>query len=436
MTSTMQSGSSHPILDSAVAASGESPTIQNGGLFEHDAALVLGRLQLALDELLGAVPVRPRSAAQVSKAFGLDKALGWNIFRMTVAPSPLAVGLHVPAPVSVKRLLTAATKHSVPMDVVVRVADAFTDFERLALRHADDRDELDALIISALPEEREKAMRQRREALYTAARDIRGVSLKTGLFLAILYPNRENPSLIDGARVIAWLDLRRIHRGAVMRARSFRDLLREDAPKTLDGLPVRSLTDVILQDFTSKPLPRMTATTYGPNAEHLKYTLEPGNVGLRSSINVVFADLMQGYCRRTFTPDRSRIGGSIGSQYPRQRQILDVLVCDGLVEPQQPQVKVYDTSESGFVEGLENPNRTDDLVDFAPSVRYMGRGPHQFSTPHVPKYGDIVEHVCGRRGWDSSRLHGYRMEVEYPLFTWQFQMTLRLPETAREPSRD
>lgn len=400
----------------------------SAGHFEQDAALVFGRLQSALDDLLNAVPVRPRSAAQVSKTFGLDKALGWNVYRMTVAPTPMAVGVHVPAQVSVNRLLKAAANKGVAPGVIERVSQAFEEFGRLAAEHADDREELDALIVSALPEEREKAMRERREALYTAARDVRGVSLKTGLFLAILHPNRENPSLIDGARVIAWMDMRRIHRSAVIKALSFRDPVRETAAQTLDGLPVRSLTDVILQDFTSKPFPRMIATPYGPNSEHVKYTLEPGEVGLRSSFTVVFADFMQAFCRRTVTPERSRIGGSVGSEYPRQRQILDVLVCDGLVDVQQPQVRVYDTAANGFVDGLENSSRLDDLVDFQPSVRYMGRGLDYFSTPHVPKYREIVENVCGRRGWDPANLHGYRVEVEYPLFTWQFQMSLKLPD--------
>jgi hypothetical protein len=118
---------------------GDEPGLVNGSSsFEHAAGMVLGRLQIALAELLRAVPAQTRTASEVERAFGVDYKLGWQVHRIANSKNPLAAGPNVPARVSMEKLLKAASRRQVPDDVVERVSRAFGEFERLAEVEAED----------------------------------------------------------------------------------------------------------------------------------------------------------------------------------------------------------------------------------------------------------------------------------------------------------
>ncbi len=75
--------------------------------------------------------------------------------------------------------------------------------------------------------------------------------------------------------------------------------------------------------------------------------------------------------------------------------------------------------------GLADPNDTAreiDRLDALESVQVLGKDVARFRAAEIGRHVDMVQHVCGKPGWDSSRLRGYRLRVQYPLYSAQYRL--------------
>lgn len=398
--------------------------------FGQDAAQVLGELQSAMLSLVqGASPVEVRRAADVERALGVDRKLCWQVYRIATASNPLAAGTNVPARVSVERLLKVAERRRVSPITIAGVSRAFERFERLVAQHADSREEFDALIAAALPDEHDKMSFASREAIYHAARNIRGVTMQTGLISQILYPSKHAPDMLDVANMIGYLGLRRIRRGAPIECTALVVGNANPAVQTVDGRPVTDTADIMLEEFCSVPTPTMAPH---PGGEQMRFTLEGEDVGTQAAVDSVFARVMPAFRSRYATPERATTGLAHATDAPSRWQVIDLLYFEGVLPAQDPEARVYDVIPHGVIRRYPDPTRDIDRVVFDPSVRYMGRGLESFRCSHAPRYMDMIQHICSKRGWDASRLHGYRVEIEYPVYSWQTVLALRLPNAPEQ----
>ncbi|MBX3408100.1 MAG: hypothetical protein KF869_15200 [Phycisphaeraceae bacterium] len=398
--------------------------------FEQAAATVLGRLQHALAEIIQVAPEPIRKAADVERVFGIDHRLGWQVYKIANARHPLAAGTQIPARVSFDRFVRTAAKKGVSASILEEVAAAFDDFETLVLQHAGSRAEFEALVASALPEEQERIDLESREALHNAARIIRGASMRTALFTHIAYPNTENPERLDVCNLMGNFGLQRTRRGSVIASSA----AFHDEPgsliRTIHNRPITSTADVMLGQFCTSPTPRVLAR---PGVQNTRYVLDGEDVGMKAAIDYVFADYLPGGRSRYAQPDRPLIGAAFAPDAPVQRQVIDVLVCDGVVPPQEPDARIYDIVPHGQLARVPDPDRELDLVATRPLVRALGRGLNNLRCLHVPQYADMLSFICAQRGWDPNRLQGYRVEIEFPVYSWQTVLTLALPAPPISP---
>lgn len=423
----MHSLSTHsPFAQPAGAASQSGSNAPAAALtFEQDATIVLARLQQTLSDLVLAAPEEVRKAADVERVFGIDHRLGWQVFRIVKARNPLAVGPNVPARVSVERLLKSAGRRGVATTVTERVAEAFSRFEGLVREHAGNRQAFDALIAATLPEEQEKLNLASREALYNAAKNIRGVAMQTSHITHILYPSKDSPDRLDGLHLVGNFGLHRIRRGATIETSA---LCRDPSGanlRTIHGEPVTESTDVLLHEFCSNPQPKVHVCK---GKQQVRFVMEGEDVGTQAAIDSVFADYIQSYRSRYAQPERQFAGVAHATDAPANWQVIDVLVCEGVAPNPQPAVDVYDMVPHGQLARIPDPDRDLDRVAFLPGVRSMGRGIESFRCLHVPRYQEMLEFICAKRMWSPNRLHGFRVEIEYPVYSWQTALTLRLPE--------
>lgn len=392
--------------------------------FEQSATAVLERLQHALASLLAAAPGEVRKAADVERVFGLDHRLGWQVYRIANAKHPLAAGTHVPARVSMERLIRVAGRKGVASSVVEEVQAAFEDFERLVEQEAGSRTAFDTLITCAVPEHLAEAELAARESLFLAARTVRGASMRLSLFTSIAYPSANQSDMIDTCNLMGNFGVQRIRPGALIETSAlFRDP-RGSQVRTIDGKPIVESTDIMLPAFCSAPAPRLSVRRGDQSA---RYVLEGANVGLKGAVDTVFADFLAAGRTRFGTAARPYIGVAHATDTPAALQIIDLLVHESLVPQQVPEARVYDMVPHGQLTKLPDPDRELDRVAFEPRVRTLGRLPTGLRCLHLPRYQEMVAHVCAARGWDVERLRGYRVEVEYPVYSWQTAVTLRLP---------
>jgi hypothetical protein len=411
----------------AGAAASHTSSSDDGVPFEQAASQVFAQLQFAVSEVLRPVSGDVRRSADLEHSLGVDRKLCWQIYRIVSAGNPLAVGVHVPARVSMERFLKAAAGKGSPVRLVEGARTAFDAFERLVAEHAGDRREFDSLVASSLPQERERTQLASREAMYESSRTIRGVAVEASFFTGIFCPSREDPARLDVARVSGWVGLRRIRRGAHVEYMLQTSAGKDRRILTLDGGPIGDITDVVLREFSSEPAPRLTPRPGGADASALRYVVEGEDVGVKAAVDISFADYMPAPIGRFATPERPTIGTSFGADNPTRWTFMDVLVEEGVMPVQTPDVRVYDVVPRGYVAPVPAPERECDRVPFAPAVRYMGRGVETFRSLYVPHYHEMLAVVCRKRGWDPSRLHGYRVEIEYPVYSWNAVMTLPLP---------
>lgn len=392
--------------------------------FEFAAQEVLARLQDALAALLRLSGTDIRKAADVERAFGIDHRLGWQVYRIVHAPNPLAAGSHVPAKVSVTKLLKAAAKRGIASEVTATVAEAFKDVEHLVREHAGTRAEFDALIASAVPDARERSALASRESLYHASRMIRGASMRVALYSHMVYPNAERSELLDECNLMGNLGLQRIRRASVIEtSAAFRDP-QGARIRTISGLPITEATDVTLPQFCSAPTPRVAAR---PGKSWTRFVLEGEDVGVKAAVDCVCCDYLPAGRSRFATESRGLIGAAYIPDVPAQRQVVDLLVHDEVVLPQTPDVRIYEVVPHGMLAAVPDPDRELDRVAIELEARPLGRGLNGLRCPHVPTYPDMVAYICRERGWDPNRLTGFRLEIEYPAYSWQSVLTLRLP---------
>lgn len=392
--------------------------------FEHHAGVVLCRLQHALLGLLNAAEGGITKAADVERAFGVDYKLGWQVYRVATAETPLAAGAHVPVSASMKRLLTAAARRRVPSETIEQVQAAFEDFDSLVQHHAGSRDGLTALLSAFLPAEREKSELSSKQAAFRANSQIRGLATESHCVAFFLHPS-EDGLMVDRGTLIAMGGVRRVRPEAQIILRTS-DVLKPDARVLdLEGRQIGSPAGLQLDEFCSSPLPQLEMCTIGGAA---CYTVAGREVGLRSAIDFVMAEHRPSSVRRYGESNgRSLVGVMHRVESPEKRLTMDVFVHQDLYPTSRAELHMYDTVRGGTVTKANDPEREPDRLLIQESIRSLPGGLAGARLPHVPRYLEMLDYVTGKLGWNPSEFRGFRLDVHYPFYGGQYMVGFELP---------
>lgn len=118
---------------------------------------------------------------------------------------------------------------------------------------------------------------------------------------------------------------------------------------------------------------------------------------------------------------------------PARRMQFDVLVHESL-DTSRPWLRIYDTAFEG-VANVNDPARDVDAMDMAESIESLGAGVSRFGSTEVPRYVELLRHVCQRLGYDPGVLRGHRCEVEFPVYGSQVTMVFEPPIEGGAPAR-
>lgn len=375
-------------------------------------------------DLVRAVSASTKRASDVEKAFGVDYKLGWQVHRIATVRNPLEAGAHVPARVSMERLLKSATKRKAPAGVVERVAGAFAAFEQLVESEAGDRAELDAMIAEFVPEIREKRDRAARVTAFKGISQIRGVAMEAHVGTFILHPSA-NGSTVDRATFSAYLGLRRLRPGSTI---GFTTIgLSGATVLTLDGRPPEEPHGILLPQFCSAPIPRFDVRR---NGEFTDYFVAGNAVGLSAAVDLVMGEYRPQAIKRYRQPEgRSMTGVMNLVDTPLKRMTIDVMVHSDLFPGGPPALEAYDFVPRGQVsQGIGDPTRERDKLTLYEHIRPIPGGIAGAGLPESPTYVKMLGHVCSTLGWQPGAFRAYRLEVDYPLYGSQYLIGFTLPE--------
>lgn len=397
------------------------------GPFEVHAVRVMADLRRAFLGVIEGLPGGAARAADLERALGVSRTLGWQIHRIATASDPLEAGLRVPGTAAVRQALRGARSAGVADDRIARANAAMTEFEALVKRHAGDRATFETMIGSLAGGEVEAIDLKTRRQAFRVHSQIWGVQVKTYLSCGVLMPGASS-DLMDLAFVCGMRDVRRLRPGVPLPVMGQRitDNCGDRLPPSIG--PGEALSEsggpMLLREYCSQPLPELETLVDDGTMTTLLRDAPLGNAGART---VYLASISRGL-RWNMPADapNHHIAFAMISK-PMEMLVLDVLVHRNMFGELSPNAKVY-----GSLDHLGETDpyafRPDETLPILPSMRAYAPGLGAIGTPHIPRYREMIDAVLARLGWDPEAFDLYRCTLEYPLLSTTVQVRFNLPE--------
>lgn len=370
-------------------------------------ARVGSELASSFQALLSRLPGAPHRPQELARELRINKDLSSRILKATESRDPIATTHLMPGPEPLRRLIRAAARRNVNGEAVRSAEQSVRRFEQLIRNVAGDRSGLDTIISAWLPQVREKAELLSKQAVFKGMSQIKGAAADVDFITRFVHPAADGDGY-DYVLLSGSLGLRRLRPGTMLTVNSFPMHGPTDSRRmlTLEGKAATGQQDVMLDAFCSSPLPRFEIRREG---DVTCMTLCGEEVGLRSAADLAWAHVHRS-CR-------------IRSVFSTVNMPARLGVCDLMLHPsiaadmQQalPKLEIYDTTERGIAQ-FGDASRRSDLLDIKADVQHLGQGVSHFRCAEIPRYIEMIEHVCAAMNWDATCLHGYRCAIDYPVY--------------------
>lgn len=395
----------------------ESPTARR---IKRQGQELCDALRAVTDE----IPAKSRSPQEFARTLKVHRLLVGRLLMAIRTADPLAAISRMPRSEGLRMILQAA-RPSVARATVDRAEAALSTFERIVHGELGGWDGFDAVITEWLPEAREKFELANKQAVFKGLSNLTGVRADVQLDTAIYYPDSSGQRC-DIVLIEGLLNLRRLRPSVRVRVASHTPSPR--APQPLELLADQGGSDPanssLLPQFCSSPRPRLEAVTSG---DTVNYLLSGSEIGVDSAVDIVTANIVRGgrpLYREPGEPTKGKFY-SAGTNVPAKTLLMNVLLHED-VWPGDPRLMMYNLHIRGVAEP-DDPSRELDRVDLGESLQSLGTGAARFRATEVGRHAEIVQHVCERLNWDSNKLRGYRVRVQYPLSQVQFCIVFSPP---------
>ncbi len=391
-------------ITSAVSAAGDD--------FEQAATAAIERIRGTFVAVIEAVCGGTPRAQDVSERFGIHRKLGWQVWNVAYSPEPLTAVRFMPSGRSLQAWREAAATRGVSRELLERLGEAPAAFEQLVATHAADRETFEMLAESCDPRaELGAELRWRKQAFFGNC-FVWGVRAKTLLACAFLHPARR-PGYFDLARVQGLIGLIRmrpgvrwpfaqslIETGDGAQRRPMREPLMPSEESETTGVP-------LMAAFCSRPMPPVQRRLAASGM--LEDELLPGRVGQTGQCTVVTGEILRDVAPAFRTdPEETEALFGTGVRTPGEMLVCDQFVHRSLFRTERHELRVF--SE------LISPTTRDprDRLPVSETVQHLGRGTACVRTADVPNYGELVEYVFSRTGWNAGEFDVYRVRMRYP----------------------
>ncbi len=392
-------------------------------------ALLRG-LTRVIDQLPGAEAGPQKLAGQL----GVDKVLASRLLKALRSTDPMAMVHRTPGPEPLRRVLAASAKLGVAPDLLAEAHAAVNQYEDLIRSDIGDRSALEAILSAWVPEARREFELRRKQAAYRAMSQLKGVEAEVYAEAAIFWPSHDGQH-IDIVWVKAVIGLHRLRPGVPVHFTSQRRVEGRDGrrPTNLAGEPVDSVQGAVVPEFSTNPVPRLRTQIAG---EATHYLLDEPGFGSGSAVNLVTCEVNRAEIPRYLPVARNRRAwASSDINIPARTSQFDLLIHHDLYPAESPDLRVYDTTIRGQAD-VNDPTRDIDQYDLLETIEPLGANADRFGSSVVPQYRAMLAHICSALAFDGTKLRGYRVLSEYPIYGSQFAMTLRTtdPPTTTTPA--
>lgn len=158
-------------------------------LLGQQAYKCLTGLRSAVTEVLHALPVDLQQPRDVYKTLGIDRMIGWNIYKLHEVEDCFLSVKHIPRKAAFKGFLRASSKQGVPDELLQDAEEHFMEFEKLVDLHAGDRPSMEMMLLAYSDQGREEASLDHRKLAFTGNRFLYGLETRTRMTITLFEPN-------------------------------------------------------------------------------------------------------------------------------------------------------------------------------------------------------------------------------------------------------
>ena len=401
-------------------------TRQPSGGKEMSLNPVTGYIKRAGQELCDAlrglavqIPAKSRSPQEFARILKVHRTLASRLLNAIRTDDPLAAISRMPRSEGLRIILQAA-KTAVTREAHQRAEEALAKFEQVVNNELGGWDGFDAVVTEWLPEARERFELANKQLSFKGMANLMGVRTDVQLDTIIYYPDvtgrRCDIALLEGM-----VNLRRLRPSVRIPVASFTPNIM--APKLLDGAREDISADAtdrhnpLLRQFCSVPDPQLEEVQIG---EMTNFILAGNEIGTNSAMDIFTANVIRGGRPLTRAPAEEPVRPHLsgGVILPSKLLLMNVLLHED-VWPGDPQLLIYDMHVHGVAAPLD-PSRDFDRLDMMEGLQALGKGAARFRASEVGRHVEMVQFICDKMGWDSERLRGYRLRVQYPLLHTQY----------------
>lgn len=382
--------------------------------FPEDCKEVLQNLRGALTAALHTVDVDPARPQEVARKLGLHRNLTWKISKIVTGTNAFAAVPHVPGRSGMEILQKALSKAGASGTSVGQVEQAMEEFERLVRQHSGDRATLDLVAGGFVPgSSHSETLTQARRGAFRGNSATWSVQARVLMSLNILAPAADDPTRVDLVLVHGIVDFRRLRPDVAWPLFRRQTWDATGSRPLAVGKPIDREVDPqrapLLADFCSPDMPELSVNH---NGNELEYELPAGPVGRMGELTAMYGVTLPSVGPQFATADDKTCELGCNILTPVEMLHFDLLVHESLSWAMEPQADIFSLLEKRAVWGPDR--RAIPLMEGDTEMHELGRGLATMSTPHVPRYNELLAHVFTQLGWDESAFRGFRLAVNYP----------------------
>ncbi len=390
------------------------------------------RLAESFGSLIGSIGCQGKGPRALATTLGITPVTASRLLRSVGERNPFQVVQHIPGTVPLRRTVDAMEAMGAPADMAEATRTVVGQFEALIRENAGHRSSFNAMLLDWLPQGRREFEIRRRQSVYKALCELRGIHCEVDFAVIALHPSKVQGRL-DLLSIQGMLGLDRLRPDASIHVGTQRhystctpetaESLRGGAPQgpfTLDGEPaVNGLDSARLDEFCQAAPAPLDAKRFGDNVQ---YTLGPTGSGPSSKVDLVLAE---------FNP--AELGDSIGSTgsrapyyyhlpaVPTRVTLFDLIVHKDVYLGHSPELFIYDTAVRG-PSVVGDPESEIDRQQVFEELEHLGFELPKRRFPGYPRYAELLDHAFGKLGWHAADFQVHRIEMDYPLHATQIAM--------------
>lgn len=383
--------------------------------FETETASVVARVRASLSVMTRALGPKILRPTDLRRSLGVDGKLSWQLFNVMHEPDTMAAATHVPGAPSLSRLIRAAQAKGVSPEITDAVREAFSEFDRLIERHADDRTEFNLMASSvASTETAVAAEREWRKSAFRAERHIWGLSANVAAATAIARLN-EDRKTTDECGLTVKRGLRRLRPDATLDVMgvvhySAGGFQQPATPAPLDAQAVATWGVPILPAFCSQPIPPFR-TWARPDGYHM-VQVSSEDIGRQTSVDLAMGTVSRGCPLAQDLHGRPTYQFSLRVLWPARMAVMTLLIHRPTFGAVRPQARNFRMSVNDHQAGvaLSSPQ-----IPLREPVIRLAPGPAGWQEPAVERLDDLIGMALGKLGWNADEFDVFRLRIEYPV---------------------